>query len=219
MGDFRGHSLLGTTFLIFGLWWSIKYPLKYLRGGVDSKRYRRLEMGEGIVKAFIAATGMIWENFAPNIGPRFHLTNPVDHSWVGLMGWLHSTLYIFFFLSGVVDILTYSPLKLPRGLDRLTLALAVSLEGLLMSFHVHGQPPVEGLLHTLLLVVSSAGFLCFMAEVFLRDHIVLELFRSSLAVLQGSWFWQIAMAVYPPWGVQWDQSDHSNLAFLPICFV
>ena len=30
-------------------------------------------------------------------------------------------------------------------------------------------------------------------EVILRDNIVLQLFRTSLVILQGTWFWQVIM--------------------------
>ncbi|XP_072282739.1 transmembrane protein 45B-like [Pyxicephalus adspersus] len=218
MGDFRGHSLVGSAFLLYGLMWSIRYPMVYLRGAAHGRHWHRMDLVEGIFKFIFASIGAVMENFAPSIGPRFHLINPEDHSWVGLSGWLHTTMYIFFSLSGLVDILTYSPLKIPQGLDRLTLALAFSLEGLLMYNHVRSQQPLEGLLHAFVLVVACIGFFCLVAEIFMRGHIILELFRSILAILQGSWLWQIALAVHPLRGAPWDQKDRSNLEFVPICF-
>ncbi|CAI9587214.1 unnamed protein product, partial [Staurois parvus] len=58
-----------------------------------------------------------------------------------------------------------------------------------------------------------------MIEVFLRDNIILELFRSSLTILQGTWFWQIGFVLYPPGGgAEWDQKDHENIMFITMCF-
>eukprot|EP00061_Rhincodon_typus_P015093 g42580.t1 len=68
--------------------------------------------------------GILAEQFVPD-GPHLHLLSADRESWVKLMNWQHSTMYLFFGISGIVDILTYSSLRLPIGLDRLVLSLAV----------------------------------------------------------------------------------------------
>jgi len=45
------------------------------------------------------------------------------------MNWQHTTMYLFYGLSGVVDIFTYVCPMVPRGLDRLMLSVAVFVEG------------------------------------------------------------------------------------------
>ncbi|KAM5132525.1 transmembrane protein 45B isoform 1-T2 [Mantella aurantiaca] len=223
MANFKGHALPGSFFLVFGLWWSVKYPLKYLssRGKANcrpNKCQQRLELVEGIAKAAFSLIGILAEQFVPD-GPHMHLINGEDHSWVKLMNWQHSTMYLFFGLSGVVDILTYFPLNVPRGLDRLSLALAVFIEGLLFYYHVHNRPPLDQHIHSLLLIAVFGGSISIMIEVFLRDNIILELFRSSLTILQGTWFWQIGFVLYPPGGgAEWDQKDHDNVMFVTMCF-
>lgn len=72
--------------------------------------------------------GILAEQFVPD-GPHLHLTQGEGHSWVKLMNWQHSTMYLFYGISGVVDILTISPLGVPLGLDRLMLSVAVFIEG------------------------------------------------------------------------------------------
>lgn len=47
-------------------------------------------------------------------------------------------------------------------------------------------------IHGLLLVALFGGAISIVLEVFHRDNIVLELFRASLALLQGTWFWQVS---------------------------
>ncbi|CAJ0922722.1 unnamed protein product [Ranitomeya imitator] len=190
MANFKGHALPGSFFLVFGLWWSVKYPLKYLNSRNkgkcrNNKCYQRLELIEGVMKAvftligpegefpllqtlgtiripsdtwcpidlywyqisvsaisdsigrypksieyryFQVSDGMLAEQFVPD-GPHMHLVSGEEHGWVKLMNWQHTTMYLFYGLSGVVDILTYFPLNIPRGLDRLSLALAVFIEG------------------------------------------------------------------------------------------
>ncbi|NXS13973.1 TM45B protein, partial [Neodrepanis coruscans] len=93
------------------------------------------------------------------------------------------------------------------------------LAGLLFCFHDYSDAVLDQHLHSLLAMAIFAGALCALLEVFLRDHIVLEIFRTSSFLLQGSWLWQIGFVLSPPWGGPgWDQTDPSNLSFLTMCF-
>ncbi|KAG8434702.1 hypothetical protein GDO86_012889 [Hymenochirus boettgeri] len=223
MANFKGHALPGSFFLVFGLWWSVKYPLKYLNSKVKGtcrsyKCYERLELIEGILKVLFSLVGILAEQFVPD-GPHMHLVNHEDQSWVKLMNWQHTTMYLFYGISGVVDILTYLPLKVPHGLDRLSLSVAVFIEGILFYYHVHNRPALDQHIHSLLLIAIFGGAVSIMVEVFLRNHIVLELLRSSLTILQGSWFWQIGFVLYPLGGAaEWNQTDHENIMFITMCF-
>ncbi|XP_030077585.1 transmembrane protein 45B [Microcaecilia unicolor] len=223
MANFKGHALPGSFFLMFGLWWSVKYPLKYLSGKMKancrtSLFYQRLEFVEGLMKAIFSLVGILAEQFVPD-GPHMRLINGEDHSWVKLMNWQHSTMYLFYGLSGVVDVLTYFPLKIPVGLDRLSLSLAVFVEGFLFYFHVHNRPQLDQHIHALLLIAIFGGAFSIFLEVFMRDHVVLEFFRTSLTILQGTWFWQIGFVLFPPsGGPEWNQEDHSNIMFITMCF-
>ncbi|NXA39001.1 TM45B protein, partial [Eudromia elegans] len=221
--SFIGNALRGTFFLLFGLWWSVKYPLKYLRrkaGTEDALSYgpQRLEVLEGTIKAFFALTGILAEQLAP-AGPHLLLYSPETHRWADLSPWHYTTVYLFFLLSGVVDVLSHSPLKLPLGLDRLALAVALLVEGLLFSSHDSSEAALDGHLRGLLAIGILAGALCALLEVFIRDHFVLELLRTSSFLLQGSWFWQMGFVLSPPWGGPgWDPSDRGNFVFLTMCF-
>ncbi|XP_064338293.1 transmembrane protein 45B isoform X2 [Camelus dromedarius] len=151
MANFKGHALPGSFFLIVGLWWSVKYPLKYFhRKGKSSQLthyYQRLEITEAAIR----------------------------------------TLF--------------------------------SVIGFLFYYHVHNRPPLDQHIHSLLLYAVFGGALSIALEVILRDNIVLELFRTSLAILQGTWFWQIGFVLFPPFGgPEWDQSDHNNIMFITMCF-
>ncbi|KFW01912.1 Transmembrane protein 45B, partial [Eurypyga helias] len=206
--SFLGSALRGTFFCIFGLWWSVRYPLKYLRRkanaeGQPSYGVQRVEFFEGAVKAFFALAGK----------------SPKTHSWTNLTQWHYSTMYLFFLLSGIVDVISHSPLRLPLGLDRLSLSVALFVEGLLFCFYDYSDAGLDHHLHSLLAVGIFAGALCALLEVFLRDHIILETFRTSSFLLQGSWLWQIGFVLSPPWGGPgWDQTDRSNFTFLTMCF-
>ncbi|NXH10438.1 TM45B protein, partial [Bucco capensis] len=221
--SFLGSALRGSFFLCFGLWWSVRYPLRYLRrkGSMESQPshgLQHVEVFEGAVKAFFALAGILVEQFVP-AGPHLHLYSPGTHSWADLTPWHYTTMYLFFLLSGIMDIISHSPLRLPLGLDRLLLALALAIEGLLFCFHDYSDAALDHHLHSLLALASFAGALCAFLEVFLRDHIILETLRSSIFLLQGSWLWQIGFVLSPPWGGPgWDQTDSNNFTFLTMCF-
>lgn len=69
------------------------------------------------------------------------------------------------------------------------------LAGLLFCFRDYSDAVLDQHLHSLLAVAIFAGALCALLEVFLRDHIILQTFRTSSFLLQGSWLWQVS--VYP----------------------
>ncbi|NXF71015.1 TM45B protein, partial [Sclerurus mexicanus] len=221
--SFLGSALRGTFFLIFGLWWSVRYPLKYLRRkgdaeGQPNSGIQRAEIFEGAIKALLALVGILVEQFVPT-GPHLRLYSPETHSWTDLTHWRFCTIYLFFLLSGVVGMVSQTRLKLPPGLHRLSLCVALLVEGLLFCFRDYGDAVLDHHLHSLLAVAIFAGALCALLEVFLRDHIILETFRTSSFLLQGSWLWQIGFVLSPPWGGPgWDQTDPSNLTFLTMCF-
>ncbi|KAJ6656077.1 hypothetical protein lerEdw1_004483 [Lerista edwardsae] len=223
MPSFAGSALQGNFFLLFGLWWSIKYPLKYFlqRRNAESQPSRWIpcmDIIEGTAKAFFALGGILVEQFVPN-GPHMTLYDDKTQHWVQLMNWQNMTMYLFYGFSGVVDVLAYSPLKLPVGLDRLLVAVALFAEGFLFQFHDYQGAALTSHLYSLLLIAVFAAAFCTLLEVFLRDHILLELLRASLFILQGSWFWQIAFVLYPPLGGPgWSQEDYGNKNFLTMCF-
>ncbi|XP_071024240.1 transmembrane protein 45B-like isoform X1 [Oncorhynchus clarkii lewisi] len=163
------------------------------------------------------SVGIMAEQFVPD-GPHAHLYNRETQSWVKLMNWQHSTMYLFFSIAGVVKVLTMSPLPVPLGLDRLALSLAFFIEGLLFYFHVHMRPPLDTHIHSMLFVPVFGGAAITLLEVFMRDNIVLELLRTSMTILQGSWFFQIGFVLYPLNGVQWDLQAHDNTMFITMCF-
>lgn len=67
------------------------------------------------------------EQFVPD-GPHAHLYHQDD--WVKLMNWQHSTMYLFFCISGIADVLSMTSRHVPVGLDRLSLSMALFVEGI-----------------------------------------------------------------------------------------
>ncbi|KAI4891404.1 hypothetical protein NFI96_026097 [Prochilodus magdalenae] len=221
MANFKGHALPGTFFLLFGLWWSVKCPLRHfwLKRQQSGRQnlplfFKRIDLIEGILKTFFAFVGIMAEQFVPD-GPHGHLYND---GWVKLMNWQHSTMYLFYGISGIADILSATSLPVPAGLDRLSLSVALFVEGFLFYFHVHDRPPLDKHIHSLLLVAVFGGSASTLLEVFLQDNALLELIRSSLAIHQGTWFFQIGFVLYPLNGEEWDLNNDGNIMFITMCY-
>ncbi|MGH0144587.1 UNVERIFIED_CONTAM: hypothetical protein FKN15_036228 [Acipenser sinensis] len=134
MGNFKGHALPGSFFLIVGLWWSVKFSLWHasrrnknachLASKITS---RRLEVIEASVILLFALVGMMAEQFVPD-GPQLKLYNYEDKHWDHLMNWQHATMYLFFGISAAVSITVHTTGVVPIAFDRLLLAIAVFVE-------------------------------------------------------------------------------------------
>ncbi|XP_024615021.1 transmembrane protein 45A isoform X1 [Neophocaena asiaeorientalis asiaeorientalis] len=225
MGNFKGHALPGTFFLILGIWWTTKCILKYAfkkhkrTSYLDSKvLFHRVEILEGIIIAGMALTGMLGEQFIPG-GPHLTLYDYKEGQWVQLPGWQHFTMYFFFGLLGVTNILCSTIRSLPASFTKLMLANALFVEGFVFYNHTHGREMLDIFVHKLLvLVIFLTGLIAFL-ELFILTNVTVELLRISFFLLQGSWFWQIGFVLYPPsGGPAWDSVDHDNVMFLTICF-
>ena len=78
MANFKGHALPGSFFLIVGLWWSVKYPLKYFHQKGKSSRlthhYQRLEITEAAIRTLFSVVGKEGGHLAQ--GSPCHTQNP-----------------------------------------------------------------------------------------------------------------------------------------------
>ncbi|XP_012688260.2 transmembrane protein 45B [Clupea harengus] len=222
MANFKGHALPGSFFVLFGLWWSLKTPLRQCclqRHSTERKKvppfFKKLDLIEGSLKVFFAFAGIMAEQFVPD-GPHARLMN--SDGWVKLMNWQHSTMYLFYGISGIADILCATSPFAPQGLDSMALSLALFVEGFLFKYHLHNRPMLDTHVHSLLLVAVFGGAASTALEVFLRNNTVLEVLRCSLAILQGTWFYQIGFVLFPLSGPEWNQEDHGNMMFITMCF-
>lgn len=224
MANFGGHAIPGSFFLFFGFWLTVKHILQhYWRTRQPKGRrtmppfFKRMDYTEGGFQIFAAFVGIMVEQFVVD-GPHAHLYNTETKSWVKLMNWQHGTMYLFFGISGIALVASTASKLVPTGVDRLALSLALFVEGFLFYYHVHSRPPLDAHIHSLLLVAVFSGSASTMLEVFIRDNIILELFRACLFILQGSWFYQIGFVLYPLSGPEWDLTMHDNIMFITMCF-
>nr|XP_040038127.1 transmembrane protein 45B [Gasterosteus aculeatus aculeatus] len=224
MANFGGHAIPGSFFLLYGFWLTVKHILQHhWRTNQPKARrvmpplFRKLDYMEGGFLIFASFVGIMVEQFVVD-GPHARLYNPEGKSWVKLMNWQHSTMYLFFGISGMALVASTASKQVPAGLDRLALSLALFVEGFLFLYHLHNRPLLDAHIHSLLLFAVFSASASTMLEVFKRDDIVLELLRAGLFFLQGSWFYQIGFVLYPPNGPKWDLTLHDNVMFVTMCF-
>ncbi|KAG7217304.1 hypothetical protein INR49_027848 [Caranx melampygus] len=224
MANFGGHAIPGTFFLFYGFWLTVKRILHHYwrttqpKGRqIDPPFFKRMDYFEGGLQIFASFVGMMVEQFVVD-GPHARLYDRENHSWVKLMNWQHSTMYLFFGIAGIALITTTASKLVPCGIDRLALSVAFFVEGFLFYYHVHSRPHLDAHIHSLLLVAVFGGSASSMLEVFIRDNIILELLGACLIILQGSWFYQIGFVLYPLSGPEWDLELHDNIMFVTMCF-
>ncbi|XP_018547179.1 transmembrane protein 45B [Lates calcarifer] len=224
MANFGGHAIPGTFFLFYGFWLTVKHIRQhYWRTSQPKGRQnmppflKRMEYFEGGLQIFAAFVGIMVEQFVVD-GPHARLYDKENNSWVKLMNWQHSTMYLFFGIAGIALVASTASKLVPSGVDRFTLSLALFVEGFLFYYHVHSRPHLDAHIHSLLLVAVFGGSAGTMLEVFMRDNILLELFKACMFILQGSWFYQIGFVLYPLSGPQWDLEMHDNVMFVTMCF-
>ncbi|OWK00580.1 TMEM45A, partial [Cervus elaphus hippelaphus] len=157
MGNFKGHALPGSFFLFMGIWWTIKCILKYAfkkqkrTSYLDSKAlFRRIEILEGIISVGMTLTGILGEQFFPG-GPHLTLYDYQEGQWVQLLSWQHFTMYFFFGLLGVTNILSSTIISLPASFSKLMLSNALFVEGNFCLLQSHSWP-------------GNAGHLCAQAS-------------------------------------------------------
>ncbi|CAK8683359.1 transmembrane protein 45B-like isoform X2 [Clavelina lepadiformis] len=215
MGSYGGHVLPGTFFLLFGFWYVIKYARRFLRkrgsNGVFYCCKGRIPFSgiviEGIIKVFMVSIGILVELFYP--GAPMGKLHGEDGEYTHPMNWQHATMYFFFGLSGVADIVSYTARHVvPAGFDRIFGAFALFVEGYLFFFHLHGRSNIDTRVHVLLvLAVWPCALFAFLQCLVMNKRKILHIFEmltATLLIAQGLWFWQAAYILYPPNGSAWD---------------
>ncbi|MEQ2179145.1 hypothetical protein GOODEAATRI_021618 [Goodea atripinnis] len=148
MANFGGHAIPGTFFLLYGFWLTVKHVLQHYWRTTQPKGrqvmppfFKRMDYFEGGFKIFasfvapsphmpnvVSVAGIMVEQFVVD-GPHAHLYDRENASWVKLMNWQHSTMYLFFGISGVALIASITIKQVPIGVDRLALSFALFVEG------------------------------------------------------------------------------------------
>lgn len=138
---------------------------------------------------------------------------------VGISGNMqHSTMYFFYGLTGIVDLMVFFNFNLPKDLDYVAMCIAIGTEAVLFNFHfVEGEMLVM-VVHKLLLYVLIVTFFVIIAEMRFKNSILVSLLRPFFVTLQGTWFLQIGFILYSPVGDPWDMTSHRSIMNAALVF-
>jgi hypothetical protein len=225
MGTFVGHAVPGSVFIFFGLWHvlqsfrrffhckqrntcftsSITYPCDCLCG-----RLKELPV-EGAVKVLVVILGSAGEIVT---------ATGKDRSVIVLNA-QHASVYFFFGISGVIDLLVHYGAPLPPDVDFAIAVLAFLVEALLFQLQMYSQTAVGELVHRLLVYTVVANAVAVAMQMKYRHSLLGPLATAFFLIVQGSWFWYIAFILYSPipGAAPWVGSDYSELSQVALFFV
>lgn len=229
-GAFTGHVVPGAFFLFWGLWWAILTYSHYFQCLASNRRFQTrgwqlLPFGplrlrsvplEPFVKLVLPVVGILGELWLGHESFRsLYQSNGMfltDH----LNDWQHSTMYLAFMASGLVDLLGYY-LGAPPRTELAFLSLSFLSEGLLLVFHLKG-PRVEVMVHLILVLQVFSTVVAIIAEMAAPSSILMASARPWLTMLQGIWWIQTAYIMYTG-APQWDPDYMGSGMMVPVPFV
>ena len=138
------------------------------------------------------------------------------HGPVSLVKYQHGTMYFFFGLNGVIDVLQHHQMT-PKYFSYISAALALMVEGLLFKFHTHGRAELDTGMHTLLVYAIFLGVVATLVELQLPHSLLAGLARSYFYLLQGTWFWQVGYILYTS-SESWVQDNHDHIMLAKLIF-
>ncbi|XP_077992801.1 transmembrane protein 45B-like [Glandiceps talaboti] len=224
MGTFIGHISPGLAFLSFGFLWAFKYSYlyqkdKYIKRKSSEPPGRCMRIltvipWEAIMKLVYGTLAALAEFFFPlgvnklEMFKNGELQHPNE--------WQHFTMYSYFAISGIVDIISQKVLKRRApSLEKLFLALAFGVESLLLYNHRHGKDMMENNIHILVFIAAFGSTITTALEIWNPKAYILPFMTAGFALLQGSWFFHAAFIIYRQ---EWDPSDHSGVMFVTMAY-
>ncbi|GAB5576603.1 transmembrane epididymal protein 1 [Prionailurus iriomotensis] len=233
MGTLEGHLLPGICLLFFSLHYSVMVSLALLQGQKFLKppltpkekrghRWWQLVPVEGMMKVAISLTGIITEFFYPPGVNRMMMVDWEDprRPFVFYDNWYHVTMYGFFTLSGVVDIVSRAcQAQQNVKLERAAEALAFCVLVLLMVCHLENKGTLEVRMHLLFVAPTFLVTLVITIEVWVPDQPTLWVLKAWMGLVLSTWMLQLCVLMYvPPSGQPWRAENPGDLAFLLIFF-
>ncbi|CAH6792176.1 transmembrane epididymal protein 1A [Phodopus roborovskii] len=232
MGSLEGHLLPGIGFFLYSLYYSVLTSLALLREQKVLKHPMLLRKlwghklfwqvsYEALVKVLVPIFGIFGEFFYPLGLNRLQMIDWKDprRPFVFKDNWQHATMFGFFVLSGVVDMVSQSRLahwgvKLERAAE----ALAFYVVILLMATHIENKSSMEIRVHLLLMVPSFLLALVITVEIWVPNHPPLWILKCWLGLVFSNWMFQICEMYVPTTGQPWRSDSPTDHAFLTVFF-
>ncbi|KAG8517141.1 Transmembrane epididymal protein 1 [Galemys pyrenaicus] len=231
MGGFEGHLYPGLSLFLYGLYHArlvsraliCSHPVQYPPRRPWSKgRWARLKQIQyvGLVKILSACILVAQE--LHSIHGQLVLMSKIFHqrNFFYRKQWQHLTLYLTFFLSGCVDVVSQN--LLPRrcaAVEQGAQALGLFLFLPLLVSHMQDTEGVELLAHILLTQAMFLLTVVVIAELWAPDMLQLWAMKAFLYTLIGSWLMQIGFMLFRPIsGYKWMDDDQHDVMFVTTFF-
>ena len=194
---------------------------------------------EPIIKIILPSVGIVAEFFFDVVDGRLVATTysafRKDGTFGGQGKLHHITMYSAFLLSGVLDLVSLC-VKLPKHTTQLFLSIAFWVEGILFYFHTGGRADFNVEIHFTLTVVIFFCAVVSMLRMVQTTNLFINISLAFGILLQGTWFIQAGVALFPPSGKAWvqgthtehdsnghmensdDESGHNAIMFMSACF-
>ncbi|XP_005375522.1 PREDICTED: transmembrane epididymal protein 1A-like [Chinchilla lanigera] len=231
MGGFEGHLYPGLCFFLYGLYQArllsraliCKSPVQYPpRGPWNKGRWAWLWQiyWIGVLKV-LSTCVLVAQEFHSTSG-RLVLISKIYHqrNFVYRKQWQHLTLYMSFFLSGCLDVVSQNLLSQRcAALEQGAQALGTFICLPLMVSHMQDTEGVELQAHMLLTQAMFLLTLVAITELWAPNEPLIWMMKAFLYMLAGSWLIQIAFMLYKPIsGYKWLDDDKNDIEFTTIFF-
>jgi len=216
MGDgFAGHSASGLAFLLLGNWFAINTCLLWWRSQSGGREFvTRVSYQQG--------WRLPWESIVKIVITLGYALGEFLTGWWAeytfLLHGQHITMCGFFLINGIVDILIFKKVSIPKDVQFLTASLAFLAESFLFTNHSHGKNAVHQMTHHLLYLPSYVAAGVLLVEAVLPTVWLLPSIRNLAISTHGSWLVQSAFILYPERVglAQWEEDN--TMMLLPMLF-
>lgn len=222
MGTFLGHLSPGLSLILLGVWWTLNifkdfYKSK-CKNGIPYQShpwypgpfFKSFPLESGF-KVIIVIGSVIIEVCRMIFFNKFYKY---------LVNVQHLTMFTFFALNGVMDLLKYYNFALPDGIEVTSGILALSVEAFIFYNHLHDRQPMDIQVHMILFYLVIACIMIIFLEIQYENCVMASLSRAFFIILHGTWFCQIAFILYPPFGMRsWDLEDHEQMMIVSLIFI
>lgn len=192
-GDLEGHLYPGIAFLLWAFFWAVSWVRQHPEAVVSAWSVRARP--ELFVMSPVTVRREAWLKLLlplPGIlGELRWMAGPLSDTNVS--NWQHCAIWTMVAISGATDLMVQRD-RLPRGTDRLALALMFLVAGLIFALHGQHQRLPTALHLDLAVILLLAAVLAF-AEL-LQPAPLWRWLRIATVTLAGSWFVQIGWMLY-----------------------
>lgn len=219
MGDFVGHMIPSSVYLLLAVWWSFVISVKFARWQIKQKPYKgsmtqpffflasthlRTFPLESLLK-LVALLALTINNLVAGIYYLGH-----GKFYMEMLNAHHCMMFAGFMLAAIVEILVHYRAHIPPKSEYVFNGLGFMIQFLIMADHK--SPELQWKLHQSWLLLIGLTLVAFVCECFQPDQIWLTYLRVGFFLTQGTWIAEIAFVLWPPWNGQvteWDASQNS----------